>query len=197
MQEKCRLSVIDMNRKILLLVLLMLQSSALFAQDVRYPDTPEQVVNDYLRLDAEGAELSKDGRVRLQRLNPSNVAINYQRTLNTPVIVSYKILQVKIVGDKATVAVEYELIGVMTDHFFDFKPRRKKKKIEVLLGKIDGLWRIESEIWPHMSWQAVVRHIKEGIESGVFRESRYNDIIATITEAAKPVDVDNKESPKR
>jgi hypothetical protein len=173
-----------MKEMILLLLLLLMQTSGLLAQNAGYPESPDGVVSEYLRLDAEGAELTKSGRASLQRLNPNNVEVNYSRTMNTPVISGYKILQTKLKGDKATAMVEYEVIGIATDYFFDFNPRAKKEKVEILLSRVDGFWRIETNIWPHMSAETVARHFEE-IASTARKPESFKAVAQRIREMAK------------
>jgi hypothetical protein len=161
-----------------------LQLACFCAQCDDSPSSPSDVVNEYLQLDSGGAEFTKEGRSKLQILNPKNIAVDYSRTMNTHVISGYTAFPAKIAGDIATTSVSYDVIGVATDDFFDFSPVRKKDTVNVRLRKYDGVWKIESEIWPHILAEVAAKRFEE-VAGNAPNPERFRVIANRVRSAAR------------
>lgn len=132
--------------------------------DSRQPTTPEAVVLEYLELDAQGAKLTAEGRQQMQRLAVTPV---YGEHVGGPqvthVIKMHKIVNKKIHSDRAVVTVEYELLGDILN-FAKFEKRKDKSKEDFEIVKKSDGWYIRTisalDLWPYMSWQAVISQIR-------------------------------------
>ena len=120
--------------------------------------TPQEVVAAYLRLDANGAWITEEGREKLQRFTAAQI---YVATILAPnVINGYRIESVELRKDEASISVEYDLIG-RTENFSTFDMRRSLVTQEILVKKVGGQWKIQTELFPYISWIAVVRYLQE------------------------------------
>lgn len=150
-----------------------------------YPATAEALLKEYLKLDAEGANLSKKGTEYLQKLNP--IESFYSLRLNyVGVIIGYRILRIQSGNDESTAIIEYDMVGTL-EHLVKFQPRREKEQHLVSLRKYEGKWRLDSELWPRISVATAVSYLEQ--KNGPKKEDRNKKLIDEIgqTSQAKPV----------
>ncbi len=146
-----------------------------------YPSTPDAVFAEYLRLDAEGANLSKKGTEYLHKLNP--IESFYSLRLNyVGVIVGYRILSVQSSNDESTAIVEYDMVGTL-EHLAKFQPQRRKEQIRVTLRKHEGKWRLESELWPRISVAVALVYLRQSNQGR--DPNRYQKLVNEIESAAR------------
>jgi hypothetical protein len=124
-----------------------------------YPSTPEAVLVEYLRLDAEGANLSKKGTEFLHKLNPResfySLRLNY-----VGVIAGYRILKIQSGNDESNAIIEYDMVGTL-EHLVKFQPMRRKEQLRVTLRKHEGKWQLESELWPRISVAVALDYLRQ------------------------------------
>jgi hypothetical protein len=122
------------------------------------PLTPYEVVRTYVNADVDGAWFSEEGRRELQKYTTDTI---YVATIIAPTIITaYKVRDARVANESATVDVEYEVIGYSED-LGSFEARMETKKQVVELRRIEGYWKITTQIFPHMKWQTVVEQMRK------------------------------------
>lgn len=184
-----------------------LASSA--AQSDIYPSNPEDVVKKYLTLDAEGAWFTKEGQAELQKYTKD---IIYVATIIAPyVITGYRVVASTLTDDEAIVEVEYHVIGY-SENLATFDPRNEQVRKKIRLKRFEGRWIILTQIFPHMSWQAVINQLRNAqknsagflanisderkrqkYERQIKQENAHRDsLVQQITRAANAADFNSK-----
>lgn len=123
-----------------------------------YPGEPEQVLSEYLRLDYEGASLSKNGVELLKMLNEKNLYIEQRKNLIS-VINKYTITDTDIGKSEASITIEWELIGKVKGYAL-FERDEKRVSQRITLDKVNGVWKISTVIWPHVHWDTMLKYLK-------------------------------------
>jgi len=114
-----------------------------------YPDTAKGVLDEFLRLDAEGGYLSDKGEKYITELGPANGG---KKTIMPyiKVIKGYKTKYLETKPDLVLAEVEYDLVGEI-NHLAYFIPasftkERKTKKVSVALAKRNGKWILTTSL---------------------------------------------------
>lgn len=150
----------------------------------RESSPPALIVKNYLDLAARGAHLTDEGRSKLERISGYSHG-NVQITIVTRVISGYRIHDSVVMGNTATVVVEFDEVGSIVDDFYTFKPRRQKDSMSIKLTRKDeGGWKIETALGPHMFVDVVIEHMENRYKTDYF-DKQYKKAIQQIREAAK------------
>jgi len=125
-----------------------------------YPSTPEAVLAEYLRLDAEGANLSKRGTEHLKQLNPERNRYGLQRLDFVGVISGYRVLRIQSGINEVAGIIEYDVVGTLVG-FASFQQRRGREQHTINLRKHEGKWRLDSELWPKISVVSAISYLQQ------------------------------------
>ena len=127
--------------------------------DAEYPATPEEVVEEYVRKDAEGVRLSGQKFREIRDLFMWEEAGFDVATI----ITGYDIRTMDIGPEMARVSVTYRELGEFSP--FEFRPDKKEVTESFMLKKDGNLWRItEPEIFPHVLLDTMVSMFERNVE---------------------------------
>lgn len=147
-------------------------------------DGPRQVVTAYLDLAAKGAHLTEQGRANLAHV-AGGPAESAESLFTTHVISGYRVGNARVERDTATVAVEFDKVGVITDDFYEFKADRRRTKFDFVLEKKKGdVWEIAFGPAPNMYWETVVAHL-ETLREVAYDPKHYGLVIQEIRKTAR------------
>ncbi len=138
--------------------------------DAEYPATPEKVVEEYVRKDAEGARLSgmKFREIRdlfMWEEEGFDVAI---------IITQYVIKTLSVEPDVARIAVSYYELGEFCSPD-QWKPNRTKSTEIFILKKDGNRWRIaEPETFPRVLLDTTIENLERDQEGDPRDESTLN-----------------------
>lgn len=118
---------------------------------------PKEVIEGYLKLDAEGAWFTKKGRNKLQELTSDVI---YVPTIIAPTIIkSYRVVKVEAEKNDAWATIEYTTIGY-SENLGTFTEKRGIKTSVIRLQRQKGGWIVTKKIFPHIYWHRVVDQIR-------------------------------------
>ena len=138
--------------------------------DAEYPATPEKVVEEYVRKDAEGARLSG---VKFSEIR--DLFMWEEAGFDVAIIISgYNIETLGIEPDTAHISVSYYELGEFSSPD-KWKPNRTKSTEIFILKKDGNRWRIaEPEIFPHVSLDTMIENLERDLEGDPRDESTFN-----------------------
>ena len=99
-------------RTLVVLLVVLLASFAAAVEAAHLPTTPAEVVTEFCKLDFEGGQLTNEGWRRMANLFTWSDAPGWD---DFTVIKSYKVLSSNANGNRATVTVEFQRIGRLSD----------------------------------------------------------------------------------
>jgi len=139
--------------------------------------SPEEVVQKFCHLDAEGKRLSGDTWIEIAKFT-TLVEDSGEMMV---IIEGFKVDNATISDNTATVSVDYQLIG-STDTIEFTKPSKKWANPYIYrLVKQDSVWKIDAPISaPHVYWEIVVSHLKELQKREPVRREQLESIINQI-----------------
>ena len=128
--------------------------------DAEYPATPEKVVEEYVRKDAEGARLSGDKFQEIRDLFMWEEAGFDGFT----VITGHTIKTLSVGPDNAAVLVTYQELGDTS--VLNWTPGKRKWTVTFALKRDGTRWRIaEPEILPHVLLDVAIDYLERFIAS--------------------------------
>jgi hypothetical protein len=183
---------IFLNLTVLLILLMPVCSSA---EQYDHPLTPEEVVQKFCQLDADGMRLSGD--TWRQRILPL-VTWTEEAGGMIFVIDSYKVGKAKVNGDKATVPVDYVTIG-STDYIQFSNPSPKwVNPYSYHLVKKNGAWKIDGPLSaPHVHLKITIDSLRRLQKEEPSRKSALEAIIQKINVARKQLNKNKHKPTKR
>lgn len=153
------------------------------AQPGNHPPTPEEVVQKFCQLDADGMRLRGD--TWRQNILPLVTWVE-EAGGRIFVIDSFKVGKALINGDKATVPVDYATIG-STDFIQFSKPSPKwVNPYPYQLVKIKGAWKIDGPVSaPHVRSKITIDSLQSIQKAEPSRKAALEAIIQQIDTATK------------
>lgn len=146
-----------------------------------YPATAKETLEEYLRLDAEGASLSDGGTAYLELLSPQGVHFS-NRIASVGVIKGYRVIVINVTGHMARAEIEYDLIGIL-ENLNRFNPRRMVVRRSSDLEFANEKWRIKTMLWSQMSVDTALAYLRQ-LDQG--RDSdRHQKLVNEIESAAR------------
>jgi hypothetical protein len=149
-------------------------------QKSKYPSTPEGVVQQFCQLDAEGKRLSGDTLAEITKF----VAWEEIGGEVIFIIDSFNVGKATIDGNKASVPVDYRIIG-STDsiQFLEPSPKRMNPYIYKLI-RSNGVWKIDAPLSaPHVHWKTAIAHLRLLQKDESPRSKQLESIINEICKA--------------
>jgi hypothetical protein len=141
--------------------------------DAEYPATPEKVVEEYVRKDAEGARLSG---VKFREIRDLFMWEEAGFDVAT-IITGYNVKILDVGPEIASISVTYQELGEFSP--FKFRPDKKDVTEVFLLKKVGSRWRITApEIFPHVSLDGMISMFKRYVEI----DPRDNDFVRMLKE---------------
>ena len=141
--------------------------------DAEYPATPEKVVEEYVRKDAEGARLSG---VKFREIRDLFMWEEAGFDVAT-IITGYNVKILDVGPEIARISVTYQELGEFSP--FKFRPDKKDVTEVFLLKKVGSRWHITApEIFPHISLDAMISMFKRYVEI----DPRDNDFVRMLKE---------------
>ena len=141
-----------------------------------YPTAPRLVVVSYCEADHFGAGLDPLVWPNLQRYTTWSEAAPWSSAV---VVSSYRVDFLKEKKNSATIQVEYQTLGTLTN--IDFTPRRGFEKVIFDLVKQDGQWKIQSsQFAPHISIAAAIKHLQKMSPTQADTQTHINANIAVL-----------------
>lgn len=155
------------------------------AQPYNHPSTPEDIVQKFCQLDADGMRLRGD--TWRQRVLPL-VTWTEEAGDMIFIIESFKVSKATVNGDKATVPVDYVTIG-STDFIQFANPSPKwVNTYSYQLVKKNGLWKIDAPIsGPHVHWKTTIADLRTLQKNEPSRSAALEAIIQNIDKARKQI----------
>ena len=147
----------------------------------RYPATAKETLEEYLRLDAEGASLSDGGTAYLELLSPQGVHFS-NRIASVGVIKGYRVIGINVTGHMARAEIEYDLIGTL-ENLNRFSSRRTVAQRSADLEFANGKWRIKTMLWSQMSVDTVLAYLRQSNQGS--DTDRYQKLVNEIESAAR------------
>ena len=146
--------------------------------DAEYPATPEKVVEEYVRKDAEGARLSGDKFQEIKDLFMWEEGGSDGCT----VITEYDIKTLSVGPAEASVLVTYQELG--NTSVLNWIPGKRKWAVTFILKKDGNRWRIaEPEISPHVLLDVIIGYLERSI---VFDNNEYTiEVLKQLKEVKK------------
>lgn len=136
---------------------------------------PKEVVSRFMELDALGIE--RKGKV-LDEMNKLSSVYVPERDVHLSVddqymYKTYKIVDTVVEGDKATVVVEYKMIGWVLE-YFDYNPDISKRSEKFTLIKMRNNWQIKT--WPWiLYWKPVLKEVEKRLEADKNTKREWKD----------------------
>ncbi len=128
--------------------------------DAEYPATPEKVVEEYVRKDAEGTRLSGDKFQEIKDLFMWEEA-GFDAAI---IITGYRTKALDIGPETARIAVTYQELGEFLSPD-QWKPNKKESTTIFILKKDGNRWRIaEPEIFPMVSLDTMIAMFEHDVE---------------------------------
>ena len=141
--------------------------------DAEYPATPEKVVEEYVRKDADGARLSG---VKFREIRDLFMWEEAGFDVAT-IITGYNVKILDVGPEIARISVTYQELGEFSP--FKFRPDKKDVTEVFLLKKVGSRWHITApEIFPHVSLDAMISMFKRYVEI----DPRDNDFVRMLKE---------------
>lgn len=148
---------VKLNVVLVLAVTTLLITVKSVADAAVYPATPGSVVERYLALDAEGAWFTSSGRAELQKYTRDQIDV---ATIIAPTLITtYKVVQISSADDQALVQIEYRVVGY-SENLANFQPKNEIVRNTVNVKKLDGRWTLQTQIFPHVKWESVIKQIE-------------------------------------
>jgi hypothetical protein len=161
----------------IVLGLAMTISPRLFAA-APYPANAKEVIERYVRLDADAAGLSPATWPELGAYTNFPEAPQWSSFV---VIDRYEIGRAIEGHTRAQVRVTYYPLGQLSDKFIaDSKP----ENVTFSLNKVDGLWRVDTPLLPHVSYQVMKRRLEASSAKNP-KTKKSNDELLKQIEAAR------------
>ena len=171
MFDNFRMESATFGAALLLIVLFLTTSEAGTTGAPAHDTAPLDVLQEYLKLEADGTWLTPEGKEKVRRLSAAPMSLN--REIVTHVIASYSIVGSREIGGEIVATVLYDSIGSIED-FSNFSKSRERLTVPVTLSRFDRTWKVVTELPPFMSWRAVVSQ----------RGPRWKDTIKAAMDAA-------------
>lgn len=157
-------------------------------QGLKYPSTPEEVIQVFCQLDKKGNRLSSEtwqGVLPLVTWSEEITAGELNKVIH--IISGFKIGESTILNSTARVSVEYRYLG-STDTLEFSEPKEKRRTIIFELIKQNGSWKIQNPILaPHVDLEAGIGYLKLLQKRKPHRKEQLEVIIKKITEAARTI----------
>lgn len=138
--------------------------------DAEYPATPEKVVEEYVRKDAEGARLCS---VKFREIR--DLFMWEEAGFDVAIIITrYDIKTLSVEPDTARIAVSYYELGEFSSPD-QWRPNRTKSTETFILKKDGTRWRIaEPEIFPRVLLDTMIENLERDHEGDPRDESTLN-----------------------
>ncbi len=141
------------------------------------------VVERYLKLSADGAWLTYDGRVQIGQL--TEWTPNEQHMMSIHVISSYRVISARSEGNAAEIIVEFDGVGWLVEDFYKFETERNKfRSFFRLAKKENGAWQIVQPEGPAIHWSPLVKYV-EKIAPNMGNPAYFHTLAKQIADAAK------------
>lgn len=164
--------VINILKKSVILAIVVLLMFSFYAEclaartepivrsDAEYPATPEKVVEEYVRKDAEGARLSS---VKFREIG--DLFMWEEAGFDVVIIIKrYEIKTLSVESDMARIKVRYYELGEFSSPD-QWKPERAISTETFILKKDGNRWRIaEPEIFPHVLLDTMIENLERDHE---------------------------------
>jgi len=164
-----------------------------------YPDTAKGVLEEYLRIDAEGGYLSNEGLEYLKTLSPANSSMRFHM-LNTMIVQGYSVRYLKNEPELVVAEVVYDQIGELK-HLDWFLPTRidynrtKKKQLIKLVSK-DGRWVVSSKLlYAYISVPTALKYVEMATELAKTNKTAPRFIVEGAGELISQLEMLQKNSP--
>ncbi len=135
------------------------QTECVVRSDTEYPATPEEVVEEYVRKDAEGA------RAFGKRFDEIRDLFMWEEAGSDgfTIIAGYDIETMSVESEKACIEVTYRELG--DTNLFEWIPNNRKTVITFILKKDGKRWRISGpQTTPHVLLDIAIDHLKRFID---------------------------------
>jgi len=149
-------------------------------QGFKYPSTPEGVVQRFCQLDAEGKRLRSDTMTDILDL------VTWEETGAEVMFVndSFKVGKATIIGNKASVPVDYRTVGSTDTLEFSGQSPNWVNPYIYKLVRSGGVWKIDAPISaPHVHWKTAIAHLRELQKMEPVRSDQLELIIQKIMKA--------------
>lgn len=170
-------------------VILVLFSMCIVPAALSQASNPQTVLNNFLKLDFEGARLDSDGFKKVFPLTDWKDAPGYDSSV---IVRGYKVGQPSVRGGKATVEVTYDVVGFIggntvweaynekapTDTFKDLV------RVQYELVTKNGAWKVHGpDVGPHISVEVALKNeesLMAESTSGSDEQKSYKQIVDAL-----------------
>lgn len=166
-------------RTICLLSFLML---FIIMSSVNYADESAMyVVEKYCQLDFYGAKLSNKSFGKVRKLMAWEKDQQGAGWDGCDIISGYEIINTAVSGNKASVTVDYKVLGSLRGIEFEKKSYADKVDFEVV--KVDNSWKIKRDFYPRISLNVAIAHLDKLLKRSLKSEARNNKRITKLQSA--------------
>lgn len=164
-------------------LILCLPSHSVYASEKDFG--PKRVVEQFCKLDANGARLSTEGWKKIAPFVTWSAEMHDEimpgEHIN--IIKKYRVKNVVIFNAKAKVDVEYIILG-LTDTFTFFPSEQQVITVSYDLVLQNNTWRIKAPAGPYVHWENTIEHLQLIQKEEPARKESLKAIINKIKYAA-------------
>jgi len=171
------------------LVILALVSMCIVSTAHGQASNPQAVLNNFLKLDFDGARLDSDGFKKVFPLTDWKDAPGYDSSV---IVRGYKVGQPSVRGGKATIEVTYDVVGfiggnTMWEAYNAKVPTETFKdqvRVQYELVTRNGAWKVHGpDVGPHISVDVALKNEESLLAestSGSDEQKSYKQIVDTL-----------------
>jgi hypothetical protein len=144
-----------------------------------YPSSPKELVENYLKLDADAAGLAPETWPELGQYTDFPQAPKWEAFV---VIDRYEITKIMEGHTRAQVRVTYHPLGQLSDKF---TTGTAPENVVFYLNKVKDQWKVDSPpLMPHVSFEVMKRRLNANSAANP-KEKKVNDALIAQIEAAR------------